>query len=92
MAVILISMITISYIMIQIINYREEPFFMVIRYQKVLEVYESHIICGTCRKDFGSDDDAVVEWMRHAAKTDFFVGCSNYFVEYIVAGKNVQQS
>ena len=50
-------------------------------------VEEGHIICGTCRKDFGSDDEAVERWLHHAISGDFYVGCQNYFVQYIVSGE-----
>ncbi len=50
-------------------------------------VEEGHIICGTCRKDFGSDDEAVERWLHHAISDDFYVGCQNYFVQYIVSGE-----
>ena len=50
-------------------------------------VYESHIICGNCKKDFGSGDDAVELWAEHALISPLYTGCQNYFVEEILVGE-----
>ena len=50
-------------------------------------VEEAHIICGTCKKDFGPGDDAVEKWAEHALSGDFYTGCQNYFVDWILVGE-----
>ena len=50
-------------------------------------VYESHIICGNCKKDFGSGDDAVELWAEHALISPLYTCCQNYFVEEILVGE-----
>ena len=51
--------------------------------QGYTSVYEDHYVCNGCKKDFGTDINAVVE---HLVASDFYTGCSNYFLEQIRIG------
>ena len=51
--------------------------------QGYTSVYEDHYVCNGCKKDFGTDINAVAE---HLVASDFYTGCSNYFVEQIRIG------
>ena len=52
------------------------------------QVTEDHLICGTCRKDFGiADDEAVEAWAEHAMSGDFYTSCQNYFIDFVLVGE-----
>ena len=51
-------------------------------------VYESHIICGNCKIDFGKEEDGAEEaWVEHVLESPLYTGCQNYFVEEILVGE-----
>ena len=51
-------------------------------------LYESHIICGKCKIDFGKEEDGAEEaWVEHVLESPLYTGCQNYFVEEILVGE-----
>lgn len=49
------------------------------------DVYEGHVICNGCGKDFGMGTTAADNWGIHAA-TDFSDNCESYHVENVKTG------
>lgn len=49
-------------------------------------VYDWHIICNGCGKDFGSGPAAADEALNHIMSSDFYGPCQNYSSKYVQVG------